>query len=79
MPMSVWTPDPLTSTSHIRSAQVYLSYTVLTAAPLLQPKAATTLTGGEYPLPLACSCILSPLPHGLNSGHHSRAVIALQV
>jgi len=62
--MSTSDARPLhTVTSHILSAQVPLPYTILTltTAPLLQPETAMTLTGGEYPLPLACSRILSPL------------------
>ena len=70
-----------TSTSHILSAQAPLSYTytILTAAPLFQHETAMSLTGGEYHLPLACSHVLSPLPHSLNYSHHSRAVAVSQV
>ena len=66
---------PHTGTSRTLSSQVPLFYTVLTAAPLLQPEAATTLTGGEYPLPLACLCVLSPL----SLTGRILAIVALQV
>ena len=49
------------------------------SSPSPLPETATTLTGGEYPLPLACSRILSPLPHSLIYGHHSCTVASLQV
>jgi len=57
-----WLGCPTSSHRYVPHPQ-YLStppYAVLTAAPLFQPKTAMSLTGGEYPLPLACLHIHSP-------------------